>query len=166
MANVSIGLTQDLVVDRLIIKISVKITRSGFATYTDKRHHRISADLLESKWGIGIYKANSTLQSKNQDNVISSMKSLTRRYRKYLLLQRLRQLNCIFYTDTLFAKDKSIFGNTCAQIFTDEEFVKIIPMRSKSETGTELDRINRDVRVENEIFMDNSPYQTDYNTEM
>ena len=43
---------------------------------------------------------------------------------------------------------------------------QIIPMRSKSEAGTTLDRINRDVGVANEIFMDNAPKQTGYNTEM
>ena len=121
---------------------------------------------MESKWGIGIYKANSTLQSTNQDNVSSALKALTRRYRTYLLSQRLRQLNCIFYTDTLFAKDKYIVGYTCVQIFTDGSFVKIIPMRSKSEAGTSLDRINRDVGVSNEIFMVNAPKKTCYNTEM
>ena len=66
----------------------------------------------------------------------------------------------------LFAKDKSIVGSTCAQIFTNEEFVQIISMRYKSEAGTTLDRINRDVGVANEIFMENAPKQTGYNTKM
>ena len=39
-------------------------------------------------------------------------------------------------------------------------------MRSKSEAGTTLDRINRDIVVANEIFMENSPDQTSYNIEM
>ena len=43
---------------------------------------------------------------------------------------------------------------------------QIIPMRSKLEAGTTLYRINRDVRVENEIFMDNTPNKTGYSTEM
>ena len=42
----------------------------------------------------------------------------------------------------------------------------MINMRSKSEAGTTLDRINRDVGVENYIFVDNSPRQTGYNREM
>ena len=109
----------------------------------------ISADLLARKWGVGIDKAKRTLQSTTQDNVRSDLKALTRRYRTDLLLQRLRGLNCRFYTDMLFAKDKSIVGNTCAQIFTDGGFVQIIPMRSKSEAVTILDRINRDIRVAN-----------------
>ena len=39
-------------------------------------------------------------------------------------------------------------------------------MRYKSEAGTTLDRINRDVGVANEIFMDNATKQTGYNTKM
>ena len=39
-------------------------------------------------------------------------------------------------------------------------------MRYKSEAGTTLDRINWDVGVENEIFMDDATKQTGYNTEM
>ena len=64
----------------------------------------------------------------------------------------------------LFAKDKSIVVNKCAQIFTNGEFVQIITMRYKSEACTTLDRINRDAGVANEIFMENSPKQTGYNT--
>ena len=164
MAIFSIGLAQDLMVDRLIIKVRVKISRSGFATYICKRHRGISTNLLAKKWGIRIDKAKRTLQSTNHDNLISDLKPLTRRYRTDFLSQRLRWLNWRFYTDTLFEEDKSLVGNTCAHIFTDEEFAQIIPMRYKSESDTTLDRINLDVRVANEIFMDNTPEQTGYNT--
>ena len=46
------------------------------------------------------------------------------------------------------------------------EFVQIIPTRSKSEAGTTLDRINRDVGVANKISMDNAPENTGYNKKM
>ena len=49
---------------------------------------------------------------------------------------------------------------------TDGELIQIIYMRSKSEAGTKLDRINRDIGVANKIFMDNAPKQTGYNTEI
>ena len=62
MSNVSIGLDHNLMAEILIIKVRVKRTRSGFATYTDKQHHGISADILAIKWGIGLDKANMTLQ--------------------------------------------------------------------------------------------------------
>ena len=39
-------------------------------------------------------------------------------------------------------------------------------MRSKQEAGTTLDRINQDVGVTKNIFMDNATYKTGYNTEM
>ena len=55
------GMTQYLMVDGLILKVRVKITRSGFPNYTDKRHYGISADVLARKWGIGIDKAKRTL---------------------------------------------------------------------------------------------------------
>ena len=72
-------MAQDLIVDILIREDRVKRTRSGFATYKDKQYYRISDDILEIKWGIGIYKANQTLQSTTQDNVRSALKPLTRR---------------------------------------------------------------------------------------
>ena len=39
-------------------------------------------------------------------------------------------------------------------------------MRIKSEAGKTLYRMNRYVGVANEIFMDNAPEQTGYNTEI
>ena len=96
MATVSIGLDQYSMVYIFISKFRVKITRIGLATYRDKQHHGISAYLLEIKWGIGLDKANWTLQSTTQDNAISALKPLTWRYRTDLLSHRLRRLNCRF----------------------------------------------------------------------
>ena len=44
------------------------------------------------------------------------------------------------------------------------EIFQIVTMRSKSEAGKKLDRIKRDNGVEKDIFMDNSPKYTGYNT--
>ena len=96
--------------------------------------------------------------------MISALNPLTWKYRTGFLSQRLRKLNFRFYMDKLFVKDKSIAGNVCDQIFTDGEFVQIILMKSKSEAGIKLDRINRYIEVSNEIFVGNSPNQTVYNT--
>ena len=38
------------------------MTRTGFATITDKRYHGISSELLAQKWGIGVDKANTILK--------------------------------------------------------------------------------------------------------
>ena len=166
MSFFSIGVAKEFMMNRLISKFGIKRTRSGFSSYIYKLHHGISTDLLEIKWGIVLYKSKRTLQSATQDNVISSLKPLTWWYRTDFLSHRIRQLNCRFYTDTIFSKDKSIVGNTCAHIFTGGYFVEIIPMIYKSEDGTTLDRMNRDVRVANKIFMNNTPKQTGSKTEI
>ena len=56
-----IGLSQDFMVDRLISKVRVRITRSRYVANKDKQHHEISVDLLESIYEIGIYKEKHTL---------------------------------------------------------------------------------------------------------
>ena len=63
MENISIGLSQDFIVDRLIRNARVRRNRSGYATYIDNQHYGISDDMLEIKWEIVLDKANSTLQS-------------------------------------------------------------------------------------------------------
>ena len=45
-----------MMVHRLISKVKVKRKIIGFATYTYKRHHGISADILAKKWGIVVDK--------------------------------------------------------------------------------------------------------------
>ena len=85
MENNSIGLAQDLMVDILIINVRVRIKRNGYTMYTDNQHHGIITDLLARKWGIGIDKANCTLQYTTQDNMTSYLNPLIRRYRTDLI---------------------------------------------------------------------------------
>ena len=68
MENFSIGIAQDLMVDRIIKNVMVSRTRSRYTTYTDNRNHGIRADLLVRKLGIGLDKVNDNLQSTTQDN--------------------------------------------------------------------------------------------------
>ena len=56
MPKFSIGISQNLMMNKLISIIRVRRKRSGYATYTDKQQHRISADILARKWIIGIDK--------------------------------------------------------------------------------------------------------------
>ena len=121
MVNVSIGLAQDLMVDRIIVNITVSMTKKGYATIKNERRHLVTSELLARKWGIGLENAKETLKATTQECIRSALLPLTRRYRTYLISQRLRRISRKFYTDTLFEKHKSIIGNTCAQIFTDWE---------------------------------------------
>ena len=52
MENISIGLSKYLMVDILISHIRVINTRIRYATYIEKHHHGISADVMVSKSGI------------------------------------------------------------------------------------------------------------------
>ena len=53
ISNVSIGLSQYLVVDIFVSNFRVRRTRIRCATYTDKEHHGISAGMLTNKWWLG-----------------------------------------------------------------------------------------------------------------
>ena len=66
----------------------------------------------------------------------------------------------------VFTWDKSIVGNTCAQIYTGGKFVHINTMKYKSEFGMSLEKLNQDVNAANEIFIDNLPEWTGYNDEI
>ena len=92
MKNVYIGLTQGFMVDRLISNVRAMRTRSVYAAYTDNKHDGIIDDLLARKWGIGIDKANNTLEYTTQDNVRSALIPLNRWYRTQLLSQRLHTI--------------------------------------------------------------------------
>ena len=130
MENISIGLNQDLLVDILISNLKVISIRIWYGTYTDKHHHVLSSDILVKKVGIGLNKASKNLEYKTQEIVRSIIKPLTWQYRTGFLSRMFSRLNLRFYTDTLFSKDKSIVGNTCTQIFTDENFISITSMIS------------------------------------
>ena len=133
-------------VDRFISNVKVAKTRIGYATITNDRHHGVSAELLAQKWGIGLEKAKATLMCATQKAIRSAIMPLTRRYRTDMMSQRLRRLSTTWYTDTLFAKEKSLLGNTCAQIFTDGEgFTYVHPMKSKSQAGEALNKATMDV---------------------
>ena len=165
MAEISLGLPENIIRSRLISQIQVEKTRNGYATITNDRHHGVQPDLLARKWGIGLDKAKATLKNTTQDSIRSAILPLTRRYRTDLMSQRLRRLSATWYTDTLFSKIKSIEGNNCAQLFTDGEFVHITPMESKSEAGQALNALTRDIGVPNTIIRDGSLEQAGKATE-
>ena len=44
MVNVSIRISQDLMVDRIIWNIRVSMTKEGYATITNERHHLVTPE--------------------------------------------------------------------------------------------------------------------------
>ena len=103
IVNVSIGLAQDIMVEKLIGNIRVSITKKGYAIITNERHHLVTPELLDRKWGICTEKAKEKLKATTKDCILSYLLPQTRRYQTNLISQSLRRISCIFYTDTLFA---------------------------------------------------------------
>ena len=161
LTDISLGLSQDLIAERIISNVKTRQQRFGFATITNERHHGVDPELLAQKWGIGLEKAKATLRNTTQNSIRSAVGPLTRRYRTDFMSQRLRRLSTTWYTDTLFAKNKSLVGNTCAQMFTDGDgFTYVHPMKSKAQAGEALHKVTKDVGVPNTIISDGAAEQT------
>ena len=164
MAQISPIYNQELLLERLIASVNANKSSTG-ATYSNKRHHGTDPNLLAQKWGIGVQKARDTLKCTTQMNIRSAILPLTRRYRTDLLSQRLKRLSTRFYTDTIYAKHKSLQGHTCAQIFTDGEgFVVAFPIRTKEDAGEALQKNCRDVGVPDQLHYDNANEMVGPNT--
>lgn len=65
----------------------------------------------------------------------------------------------------MFAKVKSIKGNTCAQIYTDAKgYVATYHMESKSQAGNSLQDLFCNVGIPNKLVYDGAPEQVGKNT--
>ena len=127
---------------------------------TSDRHHEITPELIAQKWGCGISTARNTLEHTTQLGVRSAIGPLTRRYRTDLLQLHHRRLNTVIYTDTMFAKEKSLKSNTCCQIYTDGKgFIWANPMKKKAEAGDTLNRFIQDIGIPLELRYDGSKEQ-------
>ena len=127
---------------------------------TKQRHSAVNAEELARKWRVGLETARKTLKATTQYGIRHALHPLRRRYRTDHMSLRYRRLRTTFYTDTMFSKIRSIKGNKCAQVFCSENFIRVYPMKSKSEAGQALQDFADDVGVMDEIMCDNAAEQT------
>ena len=73
-------------------------------------------------------------------------------------------LDATFYSDTIFAKVKSVKGNTCSQVVVAETSVQVQPMPTKADAGILLQVFAEDVGVPNYIVVDGAKEQTGPNS--
>jgi len=66
----------------------------------------------------------------------------------------------MFYTDTLFSKVTSLKGNKCAQVYSSNNFIKVLPMVSKSQVGVSLQDFADNIGVMDELIVDGASEQT------
>ena len=91
----------------------------GKNVLTKDQHQQITPELISRKWGCGLLTARNTLSCTTQLGVRSAIGPLTRRYRTDISQLHYCRLNTTFYTDTMFAKSKSLKNNTSCQIYTE-----------------------------------------------
>ena len=167
MSSISSALCEDTLTSSLIsavnihdIKLAHKPTipntplpTPNIAAITFERHHKLNPEYLSQKWNIRLNTAKKTIKVTAQLGVRSALDPLTRRHRTYLIQQHIQRLNTNFYTDTLFAKCKSIIGNNVAQVYTDVQgFVPVYPRTSKSLAGITLDNLTENIGIPNTII--------------
>ena len=124
----------------------------------------VDPDSLSDKWLIGRQQAQQTIQVTTQRGIRSAVLPLSRRYRADRFYQR-KRLDGHFYTDTYYARSKSLHGNTCAQIFANkEQFVKAYPMTTKRDAGKALRTFIQEYGVPTYLTFDGAPEQVGENT--
>ena len=166
LSKVSTALTPKTMLSALATSVrysgeeDLKMTKVS-AVNTRSRHADVTPEVLAEKWRIGLQTAKDTLKVTTQNGIRHALHPLKRRYRTDTMSLGYRRLSTRFYTDTLFAKVKSIKGNTCAQVFATNDigFVRVHPMVSKAQAGEALRGLAEDIGVPNEIVCDGAAEQ-------
>jgi hypothetical protein len=79
----------------------------------------VTNEELARRWFTGLESASRTLLATTQEGMRFVEGDLEWRLRTSQAHLRFPTLNCVIYTDTMFAKCRSVHGYTCAQVFTD-----------------------------------------------
>jgi hypothetical protein len=114
---------------------------------SETRHSSVTPEEVSRKFRCGIETAKKkTIKKTTQRDIRRSLNPLHRWYRTYHPHLRRNQLNVSMSSDTLFAKVKSLQGNTCAHLCTTGKFTKMYPLPDKtveSVGGTLLDVLKK-----------------------
>jgi hypothetical protein len=122
--------------------------RETAVAQTSSRTSNITFAELASRWNIGLETAKATLAATTQEGMRFVDGDLERRLRTSRAHLRFPTLNCTIYTDTMFAKLKSLRGFTCAQLFTDGKgFYRLYPMKKKGDAHHALSQFIHDVGI-------------------
>ena len=105
---------------------------------TNDRHLKIGPEELSRKWDIGLQTAKDTLAETTWHGVRTAVHPMPIRLRVDQLHLHRPFMRGTWYADTLLSKVKSIRGNTCANVFTQGWFTKVVPMTARSDVGQSL----------------------------
>jgi len=104
------------------------------------RRTTVNAVTLAHRWGTSVSTASNALGSMTTRAVRFYLEEeFSRRFRTRQAQLRFPHLRTKWYSDTLFSETKSIRGNTCVQLFcNDDGWATIRPMRSMADCGDKL----------------------------
>ena len=105
-------------------------------------------------WHLRTKVANGTSVLRQQNGPYRSQRNLRRRYSVNHLHLNRRRLNGDWFTDTLFSKVTSIQGNTCAQIFTNNNFTTVHPLNLKARVAQALTEFTDNVGTPDTLLSD------------
>jgi hypothetical protein len=118
LAIVCSVLTDETMYPRLVAAVRVhnadctdEPRQIGCAIVSDRRHSVVSAEEVAKKWRIGINTAKLTLKATTHFGLRHALHPIHCRYLTDHMLLRYNRLNTTLYSDTLFAKVKSLKGN-------------------------------------------------------
>ena len=132
--------------------------REQAALNATSRSASVTNEELARRWFIGLDSASRTLLATTQEGMRFVDGNLDRRLRTSQAHLRFPTLNCVIYTDTFFAKCRSIRGYTCAQIFTDgRKFFRIYPMLKKSDAHPSLTQFIQEIGIPRNCLVDRAP---------
>ena len=172
MSSISLELCEDTITDSLISTITIHdikpthqptisdtpLPTPNITAIRQERHHKLTPEYLAQKWKIGLNMEKKTIKVTTQLGVRLALGALKRHNRSDMIQNHLRRLNTKFYTETLFAKLKSIIGNNVAQVYTyGQGFVHVNPRTSKSLDRLKLDNLTENIGIPNTIIYYGAP---------
>jgi hypothetical protein len=129
------------------------------------RHSKVGPEELSRKWNIGLETAKATLAVTTQNGVRTAVHPMSRWLRvDHLHLHRPR-LKGMWYLDTLIANVKSLLGNKCANVFTNGNYTKVVPMTSWKEAAESLIDFTDDVGIPETLVTDGATEFTGKHTD-
>ena len=91
-------------------------------------HSKVGAKEFARKWNVGLQMAQDTLKVTTQMGIWTAVHPMTKCLQVNNLHLHHKCLCSTWHCDTVLSRVKSLLGNTCANIFTQGNFTKVIPM--------------------------------------
>jgi hypothetical protein len=165
LGNISNVFNTKDVYDHLISAVNVAMTyRDDIDEWSNEQkisgiisnepHSKVTPEEIARKWNIGIQTAKDTVRVMTQRGIRTAIHPMTRHVRVDHLHLHQQRLKGTWYTDTLLSKVKSKFGNTCANVYTQGKFTRVVPMTLRKDAGKSLVDFTDDVGIPERLVTD------------